>query len=86
MAKEKKNADIDPVLRNVMDMASALVQDIVENPNNSLVAEAFDAIYKDVGPDWSSSMQQTYEYYIVDPATWSDLEKLDNVESCTITR
>lgn len=37
-------------------------------------------------PDWSKSMQQTFEYYIVDPATWRDVKKLDNVKSCTISR
>lgn len=37
-------------------------------------------------PDWTRSMRQTYEYYIVDPGTWLDKEKIDNVESCSITR
>lgn len=37
-------------------------------------------------PDWSSSMQQTYEYYIVDPNTWKDDKLLQNVTSCTINR
>lgn len=37
-------------------------------------------------PDWTASMQQTFEYYVVDPATWSDSTKLDNVKSCTIER
>lgn len=36
--------------------------------------------------DWLSSMQQTFEYYIVDPATWKDVKLLDNVKSCTINR
>lgn len=36
--------------------------------------------------DWSSSMQQTFEYYIVDPWTWKDIRMLDNVKSCTINR
>ncbi len=36
--------------------------------------------------DWLSSMQQTYEYYIVDPGTWKDVKKIDNVISCTIDR
>ena len=36
--------------------------------------------------DWSSSMQQTFEYYIVDPGTWKDFKRVDNVKSCTITR
>lgn len=36
--------------------------------------------------DWLSSMQQTFEYYVVDPGTWKDVRKLNNVKSCTITR
>ena len=36
--------------------------------------------------DWLSSMQQTFEYYVVDPATWKDSKKIDGVRSCTITR
>ena len=36
--------------------------------------------------DWLSSMQQTFEYYIVDPGTWKDTKLIDTVKSCTITR
>ena len=36
--------------------------------------------------DWTSSMQQTFEYYTVDPGTWKDVKKLNNVKSCTINR
>lgn len=36
--------------------------------------------------DWQKSMQQTFEYYTVDPGTWKDMKKLDNVKSATITR
>lgn len=36
--------------------------------------------------DWSSSMQQTFEYYIVDPYTWKETKLLNNVKTCTITR
>lgn len=36
--------------------------------------------------NWAESMQQTFEYYTVDPGTWKDVKKLDNVKSCTITR
>ena len=36
--------------------------------------------------DWTKSMQQTFEYYIVDPATWKDVRKLTNVKSCIIER
>lgn len=31
-------------------------------------------------PDWTKSMEQSYEYYIVDPGTWKDTKKLDNVK------
>lgn len=36
--------------------------------------------------DWLSSMQQTFEYYVVDPLTWKDAKLIDNVKSCNITR
>lgn len=34
--------------------------------------------------DWLSSMQQTYEYYTVDPGTWRDVKRIENVLNCTI--
>lgn len=37
-------------------------------------------------PNWTESMQQTFEYYIVDPSTWKDIKKLETVTSCTINR
>lgn len=37
-------------------------------------------------PDWSSTMQQTFEYYTVNPKTWKDVERIRNVKSCTINR
>lgn len=36
--------------------------------------------------DWLSSMQQTFEYYVVDPRTWKDTKRIDNVKSCSINR
>lgn len=36
--------------------------------------------------DWTSTMQRTYEYYIVDPGTWRDMKRIDFVKSCTINR
>ena len=36
--------------------------------------------------DWKASMQQTFEYYVVDPATWRDSKRIDDVTTCTITR
>lgn len=35
-------------------------------------------------PDWTKPMQQTFEYYTVDPITWKDVKKLTKVKSCTI--
>lgn len=37
-------------------------------------------------PDWTASMQRTYEYYVVDPVSWKDTTKIDNVKKCTISR
>lgn len=36
--------------------------------------------------DWTKSMQQSFEYYIVNPATWKDVRRIDNVKSGSITR
>lgn len=37
-------------------------------------------------PNWSESMQQTFEYYKVDPNTWKDAELITTVKSATINR
>lgn len=36
--------------------------------------------------DWTASMQQTYEYYVVDPGTWKDVKLISNVKGCSINR
>ena len=36
--------------------------------------------------DWRASMEQSFEYYIVDPVSWKDKKRLDGVISCQITR
>lgn len=36
--------------------------------------------------DWTASMQQYFEYYVVDPGTWRDIKKLTTIKSCSITR
>ena len=36
--------------------------------------------------DWSESMEQYFEYYEVDPNTWKDIRKIENVKSCSIDR
>jgi hypothetical protein len=36
--------------------------------------------------DWTKSMQQTFEFYVVDPGTWKDSKLLTTVKSCAIDR
>lgn len=37
-------------------------------------------------PDWTKTMQQTFEYYIVDPGSWRDIRKINTVINSSITR
>lgn len=37
-------------------------------------------------PDWTKSMDQEFEYFIVDPGTWKEIEPLKNVKSSSISR
>lgn len=37
-------------------------------------------------PKWSETMQQTFEYYVVDPTTWKDTRRLQNVKDSKIVR
>lgn len=37
-------------------------------------------------PNWTQTMQQTFEYYIVDPGTWKDSKALVNVIDSSINR
>lgn len=36
--------------------------------------------------DWTKSMEQTFEYYEVDPISWKDKKRLTNIKSSSITR
>lgn len=36
--------------------------------------------------DWTKSMKQTFEYYVVDPNTWKDTKKIDNITKSSIDR
>ena len=36
-------------------------------------------------PDWTASMQRTFEYFIVDPVSWRDVQRIDTVISSTIS-
>ena len=36
--------------------------------------------------NWLGTMQQTFEYYTVDPGTWKDISKVENVISSSINR
>lgn len=37
-------------------------------------------------PDWTKSMEQSYEYYTVEPTTLADIKRLDNVKSASFSR
>ena len=37
-------------------------------------------------PDWTKTMQQTFEYYVVDPGTWKDIKKIDCVLDSSVSR
>ena len=37
-------------------------------------------------PDWTKSMQQSFEYYTVDPGTLADIKRLDNVKNAAFSR
>lgn len=37
-------------------------------------------------PNWTETMQQTFEYYIVDPGTWKDVRPINNVIDSKISR
>ena len=37
-------------------------------------------------PDWTKSMQQYFEYYVVDPNTWMDERRLGNIISSTVVK
>lgn len=37
-------------------------------------------------PDWTKSMERTYEYYIVDPGTWKDVRRINIILSSTVNR
>lgn len=36
--------------------------------------------------DWTKSMTQKFEYYVVDPLTWKDMQPLNKIKSCSINR
>ena len=37
-------------------------------------------------PDWTKSMQQTFEYYLVNPETWKEVRQINNVKSSSLTQ
>ena len=37
-------------------------------------------------PDWKQPMTQTFEYYVVDPETWTNKYQITNVQACSIDR
>ena len=86
MAKKSKDP-LEQVLRNIENLVENRLDTLtVDLESNPMLVQQVLEIQSDIGPDWTSSMQQTFEYYTVDPLSWMDVEKLDNIESCTITR
>lgn len=45
-----------------------------------------ETIVEKLDVDWSKSMQQTFEFYTVDPNTWKDKTKCNFVTACSIDR
>lgn len=37
-------------------------------------------------PDWTKSMDRTFEYYTVDPGTWKDVRRVNTILTATINR
>ena len=37
-------------------------------------------------PDWTKSMEQTYEFFKVDPNTWFETKQIRTITSCTVSR
>lgn len=37
-------------------------------------------------PNWTSAMQQTFEYYVVNPRTWKDTARITDITAMTINR
>ena len=37
-------------------------------------------------PDWTKTMQQIFEYYVVDPGTSREIKKIDRVLDSSISR
>lgn len=36
--------------------------------------------------DWTKTMDQSFEYYEMDPLSWHDIRMIDNIKSCSINR
>lgn len=37
-------------------------------------------------PDWTKSMEQTYQFYKVDPNSWTEIEPIRTITACTVSR
>lgn len=53
---------------------------------DTVLYAAWSKTREEIDINWHESMQQTFEFYRVDPATWNDAEQLFNFESATINR
>lgn len=43
-------------------------------------------VIKEFKVNWTDSMEQTFEYYEVDPISWKDMKPIKTVKSCSIKR
>lgn len=57
--------------------------DYIGDDNSEYLEGTTGVIIRDM--DWTASMQQTFEYYTVDPSTWKEVSKIENVISSSIS-
>lgn len=57
--------------------------DYIGEADSEYIEGPSDIIIKDM--DWTASMKQSFEYYTVDPSTWKDVSKIENIISSSIT-
>lgn len=73
------NIETDAMVRNYSTYFTSLP--------TALEAGIFEKVTANIRElDWTKSMEQTFEFYIVDPGTWRDSKRIDTVTSCTIER
>lgn len=80
--ENKPDLDTEPIEANYSDKESKRVNFWDKETIDTNYWENFEV--RDI--DWLSSMQQTFEFYEVDPNTWGNKRQLTNILSCSLTR